>query len=102
MSEMSDFFWSQSSVLLTGGSGFLGRAIANQLVSLGVQALHSLSSTDVDLRDVTATHEMVDRYKPDCVIHCAVQGGGIGWMKTHPVDSGIDNIRMSIKLLIVI
>ena len=33
------------------------------------------------------------------MVHCSVQGGGIGWMKENPVASGQDNLRMNINVL---
>ena len=45
------------------------------------------------------TMETFEQIKPDIVFHCAVQGGGIGWMKDHPVDSGLDNYRINLECL---
>ena len=48
-----------------------------------------------DLRDATQTMMMFADILPEIVFHCAVQGGGIGWMKDHPVESGLDNYRIN-------
>ena len=50
-----------------------------------------LSSKNVDLRDQQATmrffEENTGKTILEVLVHCAVQGGGIGWMKDHPVSS---------------
>lgn len=87
------------SVLITGGTGFLGQALVKSLQKKGVSHLHVLSSADADLRNRDCAHRIIAKYKPECVIHAAVQGGGIGWMKEHPVESGLDNVRMNLNML---
>ena len=83
--------------IVTGASGFLGRAIVSKLQSLHKDVL-ILSSRDIDLRDQQSTMrffaDKTQTKKNDVLVHCAVQGGGIGWMKDHPVASFVDNIYM--------
>ena len=86
-------------VLITGGSGFLGQAIVRALKKRSVPHIFVLSSKEGDLRSRSQSDAIVETYKPECIIHCAVQGGGIGWMKHHPVDSGADNVRMNLNVL---
>lgn len=88
----------QRRILVTGATGFLGRAMVRHLENLGASVI-GLSSTDCDLRvlpDVLSTFQSIN---PEIVIHCAVQGGGIGWMKDHPVESGLDNYRINMNVL---
>jgi len=91
--------WKYSSVLVTGGTGFLGKAIVAELRAMGVPKIIALSSADADLRDRKETHQIIAKNQPQCVIHAAVQGGGIAWMKEHPVESGLDNVRMNTNVL---
>jgi GDP-L-fucose synthase len=88
-----------SRVLVTGGTGFLGCAIHRALLKRGVSDIVLLSSSHADLRDREQAHTIIKKYAPECIIHCAVQGGGIGWMKDHPVESGLDNVRMNLNIL---
>lgn len=85
-------------ILITGGSGFLGKAMTSYLQNKNVSVI-SISSSDVDLRERDETEAYFHDIEPDIVLHCAVQGGGIGWMKEHPVESGQDNLRMNINVL---
>jgi len=86
-------------VLVTGGHGFLGRAVARALQQRNVPLVSLLSSKDADLRDASQANAIVAQYMPECIVHCAVQGGGIGWMKSHPVESGRDNVFMNLNIL---
>jgi len=88
-----------SRVLVTGGTGFLGQAVGRALCKRQVPHVFLLSSKEGDLRVASQAIEVVQRYKPECIVHCAVQGGGIGWMKAHPVESGRDNVFMNLNIL---
>lgn len=85
-------------VLVTGGRGFLGRHLVRVLSERGANPL-PLGRADGDLRDGTAVEELFVRYQPDFVVHAAVTGGGIGWMREHPADAALDNVRMATELL---
>lgn len=85
-------------VLVTGSTGFLGTSLCDWLTKQGVNTI-AISSKDCDLRDAMQTIKMFADVKPNIVFHCAVQGGGIGWMKDHPVESGLDNYRINLNVL---
>ncbi len=85
-------------VLITGATGFLGRRLTTFLEQNAIDVI-SLSSMDCDLRDALQTRQTLSKHQPDIVFHCAVQGGGIGWMKDHPVESGLDNYRINLNIL---
>ena len=90
--------WTGRRVLVTGGRGFLGKHIVAALEQRGAAPL-AVGRAEADLRDRAATIALVAALRPQVVIHCAVQGGGIGWMKAHPVDSGMDSARMNLNIL---
>jgi len=90
--------WSGKRVLITGGRGFLGRHLTRRLQALGAQPV-PVGSGDADLRDRTATRLLFDAVEPDIVLHSAVQGGGIGWMREHPVQSGRDNALINVHAM---
>ncbi|MBQ73177.1 MAG: GDP-fucose synthetase [Planctomycetaceae bacterium] len=90
--------WAGQRVLVTGGRGFLGRHVVAALAARGADAV-SVGRAEADLCDQAATEAMVADVRPDAVIHCAVEGGGIGWMRSHPVESGLNSTRMNINIL---
>lgn len=90
--------WQGRRVLITGGRGFLGQHIVHELWSRGADPI-PVGRSEADLRDRDATIRLFDDIRPDAVVHAAVEGGGIGWMKDHPVESGQDNARMNLNAL---
>ncbi|MDP2317692.1 MAG: NAD-dependent epimerase/dehydratase family protein [Pseudomonadota bacterium] len=85
-------------VLVTGGHGFLGRHVCDALTDAGATPL-PVGRAEVDLRDGAAVRGLFDRTRPDLVVHAAVTGGGIGWMRAHPADAFVDNVRMSTEVM---
>ena len=85
-------------ILVTGATGFLGKALCAWLSDNGAVVI-PVSSRDCDLRDRRNTLVCFQKMQPEIVFHCAVQGGGIGWMKDHPVESGMDNYHINLNVL---
>ena len=81
-------------ILLTGGSGFLGRAISEQLPEA-----KALSSADLDLTDGSATADAISDWRPEVVIHCAARVGGITENMSRQADFLVDNMRIDANLL---
>ena len=65
----STSFWAQRRVLVTGGSGFLGRAVLDALATREAPHVVAPSSAEFDLRDRTAVTAMFDEHQPDLVVH---------------------------------
>lgn len=81
-------------VLVTGGSGFLGRALT--AVVPGVRAL---SSSELDLTDGRAVAEAIGDWKPEVVVHLAARVGGIAANIAQQADFLVDNLRIDANLL---
>ena len=78
-------------LLLTGGSGLVGRNIQNHYASNKWNII-APSSNDLNLMDYTAVKSFFNECKPDIVLHCAGRVGGISANIMEPVaflDSNI-------------
>lgn len=82
------------SVLVTGGSGFLGRAVLARLPG----AL-APTSAELDLTDGSRVREAIADWKPDIVVHLAALVGGITANMSRQADFLIDNLRMDANVL---
>ena len=78
-------------LLLTGGSGLVGRNIQNHYASNKWNII-APSSNDLNLMDYTAVKSFFNACKPDIILHCAGRVGGISANIMEPVaflDSNI-------------
>ncbi len=81
-------------MLVTGGSGFLGRSVVAHLEAAGAGSIVVPRSAEVDLRDRAATADLLAETRPDLVIHLAARVGGIGYNQVHPAELYLDNLLM--------
>lgn len=94
---MSDY-WKDRRVLVTGGAGFLGSFIVERLRARGA-AVMIPRSKQFDLRARGDVQRMMEIYEPSVVIHAAVDGGGIGYMRHNPGSVYTNNVLMNTHLL---
>lgn len=91
---MSDVVLPDQRVLVTGGTGFLGRAVCAALGARGAGTVVAPSSAEFDLRDEDAVAAMFAEAQPDVVIHLAARVGGIGANQARPADLYVENLLM--------
>lgn len=89
-------FWLEKKVILTGGSGFLGKVIAGKLKKMGVNPIIPRSMSD-DLRKKEICERIVKG--ADIIIHVAGNVGGIGYNREHPGTLFYDNLMMGVQLM---
>tara|TARA_R100000995_G_scaffold33608_1_gene15160 strand:+ start:696 stop:1652 length:957 start_codon:yes stop_codon:yes gene_type:complete len=70
-------------ILITGGTGFLGKAVVNTLQSKGYTNLVPKGKS-IDLTCCEETFDFFADEKPEAVIHLAATVGGIGANKENP------------------
>jgi GDP-L-fucose synthase len=86
-------------VLVTGGSGFLGAGVREQLASHDVAEVFAPRSSDCDLRERDAIRDVLAQTRPDVVVHLAAVVGGIGANMATPGAFFYDNAIMGIQLI---
>lgn len=91
--------FSEQTFLVTGGAGFLGGHVVEQLRNRGVREIIVPRSRDVDLKDAHATGKLFAETTPDVVIHLAARVGGIGANRRHPGTFFYDNMIMGVNVL---
>src|SRR6476659_337884 len=98
IAAMTDF-WAGRRVIVTGGSGFLGRAVISRLDARGATSITVPRSTEYDLRRRDDAARLFADVQPDLVIHLAARVGGIGANQARPADLYLDNLLMGTYVL---
>ncbi len=81
-------------MLVTGGSGFVGRALLRRLEERGIGPVIAPSSADFDLTSQSDVAAMFAKLEPAMVMHLAAKVGGIGANRLHPAELYLGNLLM--------
>jgi len=92
-------FWSENRFLITGGAGFLGSHLVDDLKSRGAAKIFVPRSVEYDLRHEAAIERLLKASEPDIVIHLAAVVGGIGANRENPGRFFYDNLIMGVQLM---
>ena len=92
-------FWNLQRVLVTGGSGFVGRRLIPALQRTGCTSIAAPPRSDYDLRRLDDVIRLYQDTQPTLVIHLASVVGGIGANRARPAEFFFDNLIMSTQLL---
>jgi GDP-L-fucose synthase len=92
-------FWQNRTVLVTGGSGFLGSYVVDKLRARGARNIILPRSREYDLRRPEDIKKLLAQSQPHLVIHLAARVGGIGANRAHPAEFFYDNLLMGVQLL---
>jgi len=86
-------------VVVTGGAGFLGSHVVEELRRRGCREVFVPRSRDYDLRRAEAVARMYADARPEIVIHLAAVVGGIGANRENPGRFFYDNLTMGVELM---
>lgn len=86
-------------VVVTGGAGFLGRAVVGRLKARGVSDIVVPRRRDYDLTHEADTDRLYRDTKPDVVLHLAAEVGGIGANQANPGRYFFANMAMALHLI---
>jgi GDP-L-fucose synthase len=85
-------------VVVTGGTGFLGRHVVDELRRQGAETVAPRQS-EYDLVDRPSCRRLIADTRPDLVLHLAARVGGIGANRENPGSFFFANLMMGVQLL---
>jgi GDP-L-fucose synthase len=95
---MTNNFWQDKKIIVTGGSGFLGSFVVEKLKARGAADVFVPRSSEYDLRDSASISRMLGAFNANMIIHLAALAGGIGANRARPAEFFYDNLMMGVPL----
>jgi GDP-L-fucose synthase len=86
-------------IVVTGGTGFLGRHVMDALQARGYRHAVELGSSDFDLTREAEVARMIADLAPEAIVHLAATVGGIGANSARPGTFFYRNLMMGTLLM---
>jgi GDP-L-fucose synthase len=86
-------------VVITGGAGFLGSFVVENLRARGYEHLSIVRKRDFDLTHEAEAERLYRELQPDVVLHLAAEVGGIGANRANPGRFFFANLAMGMHLI---
>jgi GDP-L-fucose synthase len=96
---MTEIRWPSERIVVTGGAGFLGRFVVEELRRRGATDVFVPRSREYDLVQMDAVRALYRDARPTVVLHLAAQVGGIGANRDNPGKFFYDNLMMGAQLI---
>ena len=90
---------SSKKIVVTGGSGFLGKAVNKSLSSEDYTMVSLDGRRSYDLTNQKQVEYLYKEHKPDVIVHLAARVGGIGANKENPGLFMYENLAMGMNLI---
>lgn len=91
--------WNNKRVWITGGTGFLGKALVGSLRAHGCEHVFPTGIEDGDLTQSADVQKFLREIRPDIVVHLAAVVGGIGANREHPAEFFYQNLMMGAQVM---
>jgi GDP-L-fucose synthase len=91
--------WQKTRLLVTGGAGFLGSFVMDQLRAKGAGSIAAPTIDEVDLTDPPSVRRLMAEVKPEVIIHLAARVGGIGANRDFPAEFFYENLMMGTNII---
>ena len=91
--------WNKKRIMVTGGAGFLGRRVVSRLRQRQCETVVVPRSAEYDLTKEDDIRRLLQRHRPDIVIHLAAVVGGIGANRLNPGTFLYKNLMMGVQLI---
>lgn len=92
-------FWKNKRVSITGGEGFLGSHLVNNLKQKNPKEIMVVSHSEYDLVNGSDVKKMYKDQNPDIVFHLAATVGGIGVNQRNPGKFFYENAVMNLQVI---
>jgi GDP-L-fucose synthase len=92
-------YWTDKRVCVTGGKGFVGSFLVEELERRGAGDVFAVDHAEYDLVEHADVVRMLEASRPDIVIHLAAVVGGIGANMASPGRFFYDNMMMGTLLI---
>ncbi|MBA7511057.1 GDP-L-colitose synthase [subsurface metagenome] len=85
-------------ILVTGATGFLGKAVCKKLIEKNIEFSKTSLSLGCDLRNKEQVENLFSKAKPDFVLNCAAHVGSLHYVTTYAADVFYDNTQMALNI----
>ena len=92
-------FWVGKRAIVAGGTGFLGRRMAERLHTLGASVTSCSRKGGCDLRDRTQAERFFADARPEVVFNFAANQGGVRYQELCPASILHDNLLIAINTM---
>ena len=92
-------YFKEKKIVVAGGNGFFGSHIVDRLRKIKCKIFVPKTKDGIDFRKYEDCFSYLDSTKPDIVINCAADQGGIAYHRGKQADLFIDNMLMGMYLM---